>query len=251
MAFMRVDRQNGISILRFSHGVTNAIGVGFVAELEQKLQGFSTDSTMRALILTSSNNKFFSIGLDVPELIELSEEDVRNFYHAFTRACLTLLTLPIPIIAVMPGHAIAGGCILALSCDYRLMAEGRKWIGLNEVKLGLPVPYVAAVNLMNLVGYRIARDIMDTGDFYSPDQALECGLVDEVLPADQLLQSAIERLRKMLKNPSSSYALIKKTRVDPLADQIREGMEEIEREFIDCWNSPQAQALLREAIDKY
>jgi enoyl-CoA hydratase/carnithine racemase len=251
MDLMRIEKQGEVSVLTFTHGVTNPMGVEFIAELETSLKGLAEDSSVRGLVVTGSNTKFFSIGLDIPELIDLPRRDFEDFYKAFTRTCLLLMAIPKPVIAAIPGHAIAGGCIVALMCDYRFMASGRKLIGLNEVKLGLPVPYVATVALRNVVGYRAARDLMDEGEFYPPERALNIGLIDAIHPEDQLLASTIEYLEKLIQNPTSAYGLIKKTRVDPLLDKIQEGMEEIEKEFIDCWASPTAQSLLREAIAKY
>lgn len=79
-------------------------------------------------------------------------------------AYLALYTLPKPVVAAITGHAIAGGCILALCCDYRFISEGRKLMGLNEVKLGVPVPYLADRVLHALVGTRYAREIIESGE---------------------------------------------------------------------------------------
>ena len=74
---------------------------------------------------------------------------------------------------------------MALCCDYRFIAEGRKLMGLNEVKLGVPVPYLGDCILRHLVGARHARDIMDTGDFYHPEVLLQMGMVDQALPLEK------------------------------------------------------------------
>jgi enoyl-CoA hydratase/carnithine racemase len=78
---------------------------------------------------------------------------------ALDSMCLEMLTISKPLVAGIAGHAIAGGCILSLCCDYRFISEGRKLIGLNEIKLGVPVPYVADCILRKLIGHRLARDV--------------------------------------------------------------------------------------------
>jgi len=128
------------------------------------------DANVKGIVLTSSNEKFFSIGFDIPGLFEFSKEDLSNFYRSFNQLSIALNTLPKPTIAAITGHAIAGGCILALCCDYRFIAEGRKLMGPNEIKLGVPIPYPADCILRSLVGTRNAREITDNGDFYEPEK---------------------------------------------------------------------------------
>jgi enoyl-CoA hydratase/carnithine racemase len=95
-----------------------------VDELGKLLERIEHDSSVSALVLGSSNDKFLSIGFDIPRLFELPREDFTTFFSEFNRVCLSLYTLPKPTIAAITGHAVAGGCILALCCDYRFIAEG-------------------------------------------------------------------------------------------------------------------------------
>ena len=112
-----------------------------------------------------------------------------------------LFTFPKPTAAAISGHAIAGGCILTLCCDYRYIAEGRKLMGLNEIKLGVPVPYVADCILRSLVGFRHAREIMESGDFYQPETSFQKGLVDAVLPLENVLAPVASRVDIFCQTP--------------------------------------------------
>jgi enoyl-CoA hydratase/carnithine racemase len=248
---IQMDIQEHIAIVRLSHGTTNAIELELVHELHESLQNLEADPEVHGLALTSANEKFFSIGFNIPELIELPPDNLRTFYRSFSRMCLDLFTLPKPTIAVIPGHAIAGGCILALCCDYRFIAEGRKLMGLNEIKLGLPVPYVADCILRELVGLRHARDIMDSGNFFAPEQSLQMGMVDKILPADKLLAEAINSVKELSSYPQAAFAMIKQNRIEGIRSQILSGLEKKEEHFIQCWLSREAQALLREAMTKF
>jgi len=162
-----------VAVLKLNRGVTNALNLQLVSQLAENLQTVRDDSDVQGLVLSSFNEKFFSIGFDIPELIKLTIDDFRVFYQVYNRICVDLYTLPKPTIAAITGHAIAGGCILALCCDYRFIAEGRKLMGLNEIKLGIPVPYPGDCILQHVVGTRNAREIMGTGEFYDPEVLLQ------------------------------------------------------------------------------
>jgi len=246
-----LDVQDNVGVVKLNHGVTNAIHLDLVHALSEALQKASSEFRLRGLVFTSANEKFFSIGFNLPELIELPEKDLRTFYISFNRMCLELFTFPRPTLAAISGHAIAGGCILALCCDYRLIAEGRKLMGLNEIKLGLPVPYVADCILRNLVGLRHARAIMDSGDFYQPEVSLQMGLVDSILPPEELLPQSIEKVNLIGSYPENAFATIKANRVEAIEKEIRANLEEREQRFLNSWFSSVSQELLREATANF
>jgi enoyl-CoA hydratase/carnithine racemase len=249
--FIVLEREGNVAVLRLSRGVTNAIDLQMVSELAQAVETVKLDPALLGLVLTSNNDKFLSIGFDIPGLIQLSEDEFTRFYHAFNRACLDLFLLPKPTVAAITGHAIAGGCILALCCDYRFVAEGRKLMGLNEIKLGVPVPYVADRILGALVGYRNARQVVDTGNFYPSGESLQLGLVDKVLAQEKVLAEAMAKVRQLGGMPGRAYSLIKGDRVEPVAAEIRRGLEERERRFVECWFSDEARQALRQAASKF
>ncbi|NIP33833.1 MAG: hypothetical protein GWN18_02750, partial [Thermoplasmata archaeon] len=160
-------------------------------------------------------------------------------------------SLPKPTVMALRGHATAGGAILALAGDHRIMTSGRAVMGLNEVRLGVTVPYPAALMLRDLVGARTARDVMEVGDFYEPSELLAMGLVDEVVPPDQVLFIARELATSLAASPLEAFATIKRLRTDPVVAAIEARMEEKRREFVDMWYSPTAQAQLEEAMLKF
>ncbi len=164
---------------------------------------------------------------------------------------MELYTLPKPTIAAITGHAIAGGCILALCCDYRIIAQERKLMGLNEIKLGVPVPYLADCVLRQLVGIRYAREIMDTGEFYSPEESQAVGLVDQVYPLEQVLQKTIEKAELLGSQPELAFATIKRNRVEEIEIQVEKYAEEKTRIFLDCWYSDEVRKRLTAAMEKF
>ncbi|MBN1452908.1 MAG: enoyl-CoA hydratase/isomerase family protein [Anaerolineales bacterium] len=246
-----VQFHENIAIIKLERGVTNSLDMQLVQEFGSLLQSTGENPNVRGLVLTSANDKFFSIGFDIPHLFDLPKEEFITFYQAFNRFCLALFTFPKPTVAAITGHAIAGGCILALCCDYRYIAAGRKLMGLNEIKLGVPIPYPADCILRQLVGLRHTRGITDEGKFYQPEESLQIGMVDQVLPLEQVLPVAIDKAVTLGGLPAEAFALIKHNRVDGVVAQIQARLEEKEQLFVSRWYSNDARERLRAAMEKF
>jgi enoyl-CoA hydratase/carnithine racemase len=251
MDWIATGKIGNIGVLTLNRGTTNPLNLEFLGQLMDALSRMREDAAIRGLVIAGSNDKFFSIGFDIPALLDLAEEDFRTFIDGFNQLSLELYTFPKPTLAAITGHAIAGGCILALCCDYRTIAQGRTLIGLNEIKLGLSIPFLADSILRDLVGSRIARDVMETGDFYPSETAEKMGLVDRVIASEQIRTESIEMAEKLGANSQKAYALIKSNRTRPVVETIMERMEEEEAALFECWYSDLAQELLKEAAEKF
>jgi Delta3-Delta2-enoyl-CoA isomerase len=138
MQKVSMEVQNDIAIVRLSNGVTNAISPDLVSALGTTVDQVKKEC--RGMVLTGGD-KFYSIGFDLPSLLPLDREGILDFFVSFNCVILAAFTLPMPTVSAVAGHAAGGGNIIALAGDYRFMAEGKKRIGLNEVNLGLPVPF--------------------------------------------------------------------------------------------------------------
>jgi enoyl-CoA hydratase/carnithine racemase len=248
---VRIAYHDALAILELNRGVTNALNLQLVIELTEALQKVKQSEGMHGVVLRSSNEKFFSIGFDIPELFQLPRDDFHVFYHSFNQLCVRLYTFPKPTIAAITGHAVAGGCILALCCDYRLIAQGRKLMGMNEIKLGVPVPYPADCILRQVVGPRHAREIVYGGEFYESEKSLQLNMVDEVLPLHQVVQESIRRASSLSELFGKAFEMIKRNRTEAVEAQILSNIDEKERFFIECWYSPDTRERLTEAIQKY
>jgi len=251
MESIKVEYHDKVAVLRLNSGITNALNTEFLKQISRTLQKLKHDPSVSSIVLAGANEKFFSIGFDVPQLYELSRDEFRFFYQTFNRLCLDLYALPKPTIAAIVGHAIAGGCILAICCDYRFIAEGRKLMGLNEIRLGVPVPYLADCILRQIVGTRNAREISDTGELYQPEELLQMGMVDRVLPLEQVLPESIEKAGLLGTLPREAFGVNKRNRVEVVEAQLITHLAEREQFFIECWYSDDARERLREAIKKF
>jgi len=251
MEMISVEHHGKVVFARLNNGVTNALNPKVVKELERVIKQVKNDVGINGLVLGSSNEKFFSIGFDIPELLEMSRDDFRGFYRAFNKVCLDLLTLPKPTVAAITGHAIAGGCILAMCCDYRFIAKGHKLMGLNEVKLGLPVPYLPDRLLHAIAGVCRAREIMESGNLYPSNEALEMGIVDKILAIENVVETAIEHAETLGSLPKVGYEMIKQNRVEMIEEQVAARQDDKEVYFIESWYSDEARRCLKEAMKKF
>jgi enoyl-CoA hydratase/carnithine racemase len=251
MDLMKIEHKDNVAILRLTNGVTNPISLELIKDISKNLKKLKEDSSVGGVVLTGSNNKFFSIGFDLPNLYKQGEKQIRTFYKSYNRLCLNLYTFPKPTVAALTGHAIAGGCILALCCDYRVIASGKKLMGLNEIKLGVPVPYPGDVILKQIIGTRYAQMIMEMGEFFGPESLLQMGMVNEIERIKIVLERSIRQAKLLGEYPSSAYRIIKTNRVENVKDHIIENLEEKEQYFLKCWFSDETRKLLKEATKKF
>jgi enoyl-CoA hydratase/carnithine racemase len=248
---IQVKQEQNIILAKLDRGITNAINLELINTLNDLIKKVKQNSEINGLVLSSVNEKFFSIGFDIPELFKLEKKDFSIFYKAFNRLCIELYTLPKPLIAALCGHAVAGGCIIALCCDYRYIASGRTKMGLNEIKLGVPIPYPVDCILRQVVGFRSAREITDSGDFYEADTLLRMGMVDEVLPQGKVQTQAIDRVALLGRHPQDAFAMIKKSRTESIVAQIQSKLEEKEEAFLEKWYAQETRMRLKDAMKKF
>lgn len=248
MAQVIVEDHGDVALLRLENGVTNAIGPDMLDDLFEALE--EMNDGYRGLVL-AGGSKFFSMGFDLPQLLTLDRAGMSAFFFRFNTVVLKLYTLPQPTICASAGHVIAGGTILALTCDYRYVAAEEKKIGLNEIKLGLPVPYLADLMLRQIVGDRAATPLLYDGAFITTGEAHGIGLIDETLPADMLEPQALAKAAELAQYLPSAFAEIKANRVEMVRERYERQAKAKNDAFLACWLNPEVQLLLKRAAEKF
>ena len=248
MSKVVIEDHDSLAVMRLNNGVTNAINPALVEDLLVTVK--QVEGQFHGAVL-AGGDKFFSIGFDLPELLKLDREGVTRFFYNFNRAAFDLCTLPLPTACAIAGHATAGGNILALTCDYRFAAAGKKLMGLNEVKLGVPVPYLADLILRQIVGDRTATEMLYRGELMPFSEAEQIGLVDEVLAHDKVEDRALEKLAELAVLPRPAFQAIKANRVEAIRIRYEENYKLKHETFLDCWFTEQTQGLLAEAAKKF
>jgi Delta3-Delta2-enoyl-CoA isomerase len=245
-------------ILTFEHGAVrelrlnrppvNALAPELVAALLHSVQ-MAPREGKRALVLSGSPG-MFSAGLDVAVLLKLDRPTMDAVWRDFYALMNALASSPIPIAAAITGHAPAGGTVLAIFCDWRVAAEGDFKIGLSEVHVGLPLAPVILSALRRLVGARQAERLAVTGRLVSPSDAAILGLVDEVAPAEQVVDRAIKWCQDLLALPQAAMNL---TRRQARADLVREFARDIDHELAEVgswWRNQETQAALHRMVEQ-
>ena len=248
MSNVNIEDQDGVAILRLNNNVTNAINLQMVDELTDSLN--QVRNKYRGIVFAGSE-KFFCIGLDLPGLLKLDRNDMTNFLKKFTDVALELYKLPLPTVCAISGHAIAGGCILALTCDYRFASFGKTKIGMNELNLGIPVPYLADLMLRQIIGDRAATDMLYQGKFLSVPDAKNIGLIDEIFPEEDIEEKALEKVTGFAALSGPAFAATKATRIEAIQSAYEKNNSLKNEIFLDCWFSEPVQNLLIEASSKF
>ncbi len=243
-----LEQTDSIAVLTLNDNVTNALSPEMVMELSTVLSEVKKDA--RGL-LVCGGSKFFSMGLALPTLLQFKRPAMANFWDHFNRFLLDLYILPIPTIAVLEGHAVAGGNILALSCDYRLALDEPKKIGLNEISLGVPVPLLPEMILKQVIGERAAFIMMNEGDFMTFPEAKDIGLVDELYSKADLMDKALEKIKKLSQCEQKAFSIMKANRTYTTVRKYEEFSAEQHELFLDCWFSDSVQKILHKAAENF
>jgi cyclohexa-1,5-dienecarbonyl-CoA hydratase len=188
--FLRYQREAGAVRITLNRPPLNVLHIPVLRELERALAAAAAEPALKVLVL-AGEGKLFSAGVDVADH---TPEKVGEMIPLFDRVCLALAQFPLPTIAVLHGHALGGGCELAICCDSALMARGAR-IGQPEIQLAALAP-IAALRLPSLVGPRWAARLLLTGEQLEADQAAAIGLVSQAVAAEDLqsaLQSWVDR----------------------------------------------------------
>ena len=243
-----MEQHNKVAIIRLNNGVTNAVSPALAIELSDLLGKIRNEFEG---MLLAGGEKFFCIGFDVPKLLELDRSGLRDLFYRYNRILLDLFTMPKPTACAVKGHCLGAGETFLLTCDYRFGAAGKTLIGLNEIKLGLPVPYLPDMLLREIVGDRIASDMLYMGDFIGSNEAERVGILHEVLPKEEVEGRALEKLTELCKRQPKAFAAVKANRVEVIRSRYEKKYEAKIEELLDCWYVETTQELLREGAKKF
>lgn len=225
--------------LRLARPPVNALSPDLIAALRDAVEEGGRQA--EALVLSGAPG-IFSAGLDVPLLAGLGRAAMAEVVRDFFALMRALAAAPVPVAAAITGHSPAGGAVLALFCDHRIMAEGDFRIGLNEVQVGLTVPSPILVALRERVGSRVAEHLAVAGRMIPSSEALAVGFVDELAPADEVIPRAVAWCRNLLALPRGPML---RTR-DLFRSRVVEGFDELGEaahdRFLDDWFSAETQA---------
>jgi 3,2-trans-enoyl-CoA isomerase len=236
MQYVQYTNDQGIVTVRLSRGKVNALNETVIDEMTGCFKELAVDAGVRAVILTGTG-KFFTFGFDIPEFLSYPKESFIRYLTKFTDFYTYLFLYPKPVVAALNGHTIAGGCMLAIACDYRIMVSGKAKIALNEINFGSSL-FSGSIEMMKLLlGQKNAERAAYTGAMYSADEAYRIGLIDQISSEVDLEAEAKKIAGQYAEKDGVAFKSIKKLLRGPIAEEIMKRERGSILEFIDIWYS--------------
>jgi Delta3-Delta2-enoyl-CoA isomerase len=244
MNFVKVSRLGGIATVALARGKVNALNEAMIDETRETLNDLEHDKSVQVVILTGQG-KFFSFGFDVPEFLTYSKEAFASYLTKFSDLCTGLFLYSKPVVASLNGHTIAGGCMIAVACDYRIMVSGKAKISLNEITFGSSVLSSSVEMLKNAVGSKNAEYVLKSGAMFSAEEANQLGMIDAVTPEENLPAKTSAVARDFVQKDPVAFRSIKNLLRQPVAVKIREKEADSILEFVDIWYSERTRGNLQ------
>ncbi len=248
MSDVIIEENGNIAIVRLNNGVTNAVSLTLVEDLAQALS--TVKNEFRGMVL-AGGEKFFCIGLNLPELLQLDRSDMYEFWFKFNKVTLDFYTLPIPTACAIAGHGPGAGTILALACDFRFAANEKIWVGLNEIQLGIPTPYIVDLMLRQTLNDASVNDLLYQGMLINPEKAKEIHLIHKICPKEELEEQAIEKIGGTVNFSGNAFAAIKNVKTESIRFSFEKNFKKQHEIFLDNWFSDHAQELLIKASKNF
>jgi Delta3-Delta2-enoyl-CoA isomerase len=243
---LTIAKHDAITEIQFARPPVNALNLDLLRALQAALAEAVRDGA-RGIVLSGTQG-MFSAGVDVPALLTRDRAGVREFWREFFVTCGALAHAPVPVVAAITGHSPAGGAVLSLFCDYRVMAQGPYRIGLNEVQVGLVAPDCIQMALRRLVGTYRAERLLVSGALIDAEQALACGFVDELTGVDQVITRALHWLNETLALPAHAMLATRQIARADLMDTYADIDSLPIDTFVDAFFHPETQATLQALV---
>lgn len=247
---VRFEREDSIGHIVLDRPPANSYDKAFMDELDGAIDDATSDDAVKAIVLRSASEKFFSAGADVSVFAKSGLDDQVAFVARANDAMAKFESAPKVVVAAINGHCLGGGLEMALCCDFRVAAEGSYRIGLPEVTLGLLPGTGGTQRLPRLIGRQNALDMMLRGTTLSPQDALAAGIVDEVVPAPELVEKAAERARAYAMGPTFAIGRIKKATVQGFGMRLDEGLKLERQLLIELFKSEDAKEGVTAFVEK-
>jgi 3,2-trans-enoyl-CoA isomerase len=249
MGTFQITTSNGLATLSLDRGRSNPINHQMVKELVACIKQLNDDDNVGGLIITGKSG-FFSSGIDLIEAYDYDEEQIKQFWIDFLALPGTLSAFKKPLIAAINGHSPAGGCVIALCCDYRVMVEGQFIIGLNEIPVGIIVPDGIFKLYSACIGERKAYQYILEGKLLNPTEAHASGLIDEICTAENLQYLSEKKARALMQFNPITWSTSKMNLRTGLINQLKQDQSETLSIMLKQWWAPETRKGLQMMIEK-
>ncbi len=242
-------QKDGYQIIELNRGKANPINNAMVTAIREKLEEVAADDATRAIIWTGNTDGYFSVGLDLKELFFYDRMEIADFWVNWDAMVMELAAFPKPMVAAVNGYSPAGGCVLAITCDYRMMAASQKFvIGLNEIGVGITIPDYIFRMYAFWIGQRQAYQNLLMAKLMKPQEAHQIGLVDEVHEMESLLPRAEKFVQRLLRSPNKVVLDSKAVMRRELLEGLRNAPKANLQTKLEAWFHPDARGLMESVV---
>jgi enoyl-CoA hydratase/carnithine racemase len=245
---IRREREGHLVVWRMDKARGNAIDEPFAEELLGVCREAARDDGTRGVLLASAHPKLFCPGLDLVTLFAYDRPAMERFLATFAEVTLALFSLKKPLVAAVAGHAVAGGCVLALTADHRILRRGSQ-IGLNEVRVGIPLPWSVAILLKASVPPASLSRVALLGQNFADEEARAVGLVHEVEEVDGFEGRCLARLQEFAEKDPTAFGRTKAYLREGAVQEMKAQEAARAGEFLEAWFSPPGRARIREIVE--
>lgn len=245
---MRTEVEGAVATIRLDRPPANALGRAVSLELQEAARAMAGDDRVRAVVVWGGD-RIFAAGADIKAMAEWGPAEIEPDVSALEQACRDLEAIPKPVVAAIAGYALGGGCEVALSCDFRIVAEDAK-LGLPEIRLGIIPGAGGTQRLPRLVGLARARALVYSGRHVGADEALAIGLVDAVVPRERVYATALEEAARWASGPTLALGAAKAA-VNAAAELDRASGLRVEHDvFVRLFGTHDQREGMRAFLDK-
>lgn len=243
----RKQVSDSVTVVQFDHGPVSALDLEFTLAIREELAELSD---LGAALVITGTGKAFSAGVDLHRMLDGGAGYADEFVPAMDGLFLDLFAYRRPVVAAVNGHAIAGGAVMAACADHRLMAEGKARIGFTELLLGVAFPASALIAARYATSDVGVADLVYTGATLLPAEARERGLIDDVVPEDELLDRAVAKAERLAAIPAAAFAHTKRSLRDRFWTELEATGPQRDAEMLEVWKAPETRAAIAAYVEQ-
>lgn len=247
---VQVEHRDGCAVVRLDAGKVNAMDLALCEEITEVFGRLPGEDGVRSVVLTG-NGRAFCAGVDLPGIVAGGPAHGRAFVAALAGCFEAVLRCPLPVVAAVNGHAIAGGCVLACAADHRVVVdEPAVRLGLTELAVGVPFPTTALEIMRWRVGDPLLASRILMADTVPASEAVAARLADEAAPAEEVLDRALAVAGRLAAVPPATFALTKAQLQADVRERIDARRGDWDGAAADLWGSEPVLAGITQFVER-